>query len=309
MTTLAGWVPWLADTLDAGYGTEAFHTFVRQDSVLLLPGEDGVNAVGRWLPWLPTERSRQRTARRLCPICATEPDRGTPLTATVPLMLSCPEHGCRLEAEADITRAAVWDEAAPHRPAPEYILNLDRLTAQGMTSGAVALARRAVHVGVWFRMLRTLLDEVAISTSRVRRRSAAALEQIWRTVEWPARAGLSVWQPYESLDTTRQEAMLEAASCAAHLIRDGQITAYGTLGHLLTRQSDQHVYAGDRLSAADEARATVRDMLRDSWELARQDVEDWFQSARTDPAPLARSWASSPTTPAAGRRTTGNATS
>ncbi|MBS2966984.1 hypothetical protein KGA66_28380 [Actinocrinis puniceicyclus] len=25
-------------------------------------------------------------------------------------------------------------------------------------------------------------------------------------------------------------------------------------------------------------------MLRDSWERARQDVEDWFQAARTDPA-------------------------
>ncbi len=37
-----------------------------------------------------------------------------------------------------------------------------------MTTGTVTLPRRPVHVGVWLRMLRTLLDEVSISTSRVR---------------------------------------------------------------------------------------------------------------------------------------------
>jgi hypothetical protein len=63
-----------------------------------------------------------------------------------------------------------------------------------------------------------------------------------------------------------------------------KITTYGTLGHLLTSQPHQHVYEGDRSSPAQEAHATIRDTLRRSWEQARQDVEDWFQTARTDPA-------------------------
>ena len=41
LTTIAGWVPWLADTLDPCDGQEAFDTYVRQHSVLLAPGEAG----------------------------------------------------------------------------------------------------------------------------------------------------------------------------------------------------------------------------------------------------------------------------
>ncbi len=78
-----------------------------------------------------------------------------------------------------------------------------------MTTGTVTLPRRPVHVGVWLRMLRTLLDEASISTSRVRQRSVTALEQIWDATGWSPRAGLNMWRPYEALGAQRQEAMLE----------------------------------------------------------------------------------------------------
>ncbi len=116
--TIGGWVPWLADTLDAERGPEAFRTYVRQDSVLLCPGEAGANVVGRWLPWLPAERTNRRTARRVCPACAADPGHATPLTATIPLMLSCPEHGCRLEAEGDITLTSAMGQPPPAAPHP-----------------------------------------------------------------------------------------------------------------------------------------------------------------------------------------------
>ena len=284
LMTVGGWVPWLADTLDAERGPEAFSTYVRQDSVLLCPGEAGANVVGRWLPWLPAERTNRRTARRVCPACAADPGHATPLTATIPLMLSCPKHCCRLEAEGDIILASAMGQPPPRRAASGHLLALDRLTWEGMTTGTVTLPRRPVHVGVWLRMLRTLLDEVSISTSRVRQRSVTALEQIWDATEWSPRAGLNVWRPYEALGAQRQQAMLEAAACALDLIQAGKITTCGALGHLLTSQPHQHVYEGDRPSPAQEARATIRDTLRRSWEQARHDVEDWFQTARTDPA-------------------------
>ena len=284
LMTVGGWVPWLADTLDAERGPEAFSTYVRQDSVLLCPGEAGANVVGRWLPWLPAERTNRRTARRVCPACAADPGHATPLTATIPLMLSCPKHCCRLEAEGDIILASAMGQPPPRRAASGHLLALDRLTWEGMTTGTVTLPRRPVHVGVWLRMLRTLLDEVSISTSRVRQRSVTALEQIWDATGWSPRAGLNVWRPYEALGAQRQQAMLEAAACALDLIQAGKITTCGTLGHLLTSQPHQHVYEGDRPSPAQEAGATIRDTLRRSWEQARQDVEDWFQTARTDPA-------------------------
>ncbi len=282
LMTVGGWVPWLVDTLDAGRGPEAFLAYVRQDSVLLCPGEAGTNAVGRWLPWFPAD-SPNRRPRRVCPVCAADPGYGTPFTATIPIMLTCPEHGCRLEAEGDITIAIAMGQPPPCRPGPGHLVAMDRLTWEGMTTGTVTLPRRPVHVGVWLRMLRTLLDEVSISASRARQRSVTALGKIWDAAKSPPRAGLSVWRPYEALRVPRQEAMLEAAACALDLIQADQITAYGTLGYLVTGQPRQHVYEGDQPSPADEGRAVIRETLRYSWERARQDVEDWFQSALADP--------------------------
>jgi hypothetical protein len=283
LMTVAGWVPWLADTLDARHGPVAFLTYARQDSVLLSPGEAGANAVGRWLPWLPADGPNRRPLRRVCPECAADRDHGTPLTATIPLMLTCPEHGLRLEAEGDVTFGRSMGQPPPRRPGAGHLTALDRLTWEGLTTGAVTLPRRHVHVGVWLRMLRTLLDEVSISDSRARRRSVAALRQIWDGAGSPPRAGLKVWRPYEALGAPRQEAMLEAAACALDLIQAGKITAHGTLGHLLTPEPDRDVYEGDRPSPAQEACAVVRETLRRSWEQARQEAEDWFRSARTDP--------------------------
>lgn len=184
---------------------------------------------------------------------------------------------------------------------------MDRLTWEGMTTSMVTLPRRAVHVGVWLRLLRTLLDEVSLSDSRIRRRSATAISQAWEATGSPPRAGLNVWRPYEALSPPRQEAMMEAAAFALDLIQAGTITARGTLGHLLTPEPDQDVYAGDPPGAAEEARV----ILRRSWDEARQDMEAWFQAARTDPG-VARQilrTLPSPTTAGPGRRTTASATS
>ena len=284
LMTIGGWVPWLADTLDPDEGPDAFAAYVRQDSVLLWQGETGVNVIRRWRPWFPPEREHRRAVRRICPVCATDPDRGVPLAATIPLMLSCPEHGCRLEAEGAIHLASALQEPAPNRAAPEHVLALDRLTWEGLTTGTVTLPRRVVHVGAWFRLLRTMLDEVSVSTSRVRQRSIATLEQIWDATGRPPRAGLAVWRPYEALGLPRQEAMLEAAATAVHLARTGKITARGTLGPLLTSQPHQSVYEGDRPSPAEDARIIRREAMLSSWAQAQQEIEEWFRTARSDPA-------------------------
>lgn len=284
LMTIGGWVPWLADTLDPEHGYEAFHTYVRQNSVLLRRGEAGANVVQRWRPWFPPDHQHHRAVRRVCAVCASDPDRGTPLTATIPLMLSCPEHGRHLENTGTVTVSAALGEPAPARTASEPILAMDRLTHQGLTTGTVTLPRRSVHVGVWFRLLRTLLDEVSLSTSQVRRRSAAALEQIWNTASRPPRAGLTAWRPYETLDITRQEAMLEAAATALDLIRTGKITAHGSVGPLLTPQPHQHVYEGDKPSAAELARRAHMEATHQGWAQAEHDIENWFATARSDPA-------------------------
>jgi hypothetical protein len=159
--TMAGWVPWLIDTLDPSTGQEMFDTYVRQHSVLLRPGEAGRNQVSGWLPWVPA-----RPARLACPACAADPRRGSMLMWRLPLMASCPEHGCLLQPEPDV-RVAVFagDEPQPV-PASPHVAALDQHTLRALTAGRVSLPGGSVHAGVWFRLLRTLLDEV--STARPR---------------------------------------------------------------------------------------------------------------------------------------------
>ena len=214
--TMAGWVPWLLDTLDDGR-QEAFDTYVRQHSVLLAPGEAGRSAVPRWRPWLPERQAHP--ARRICPVCAADPDRGTPLTARLPIMTSCAGHGCRLKPGLDVAFTALAGQVPPE-PATAHAAAMDRLTCQGLTTGLVTLPRRAVHAGVWFRLLRTLLDELSMPLSRIGAQSGRTLDRIWRATGRPARAGLKVWRPFERLDWPRQEAMLEAAATALHLAED-----------------------------------------------------------------------------------------
>lgn len=245
--TIAGWVPWLTDTLDAaGQQQELFDTYVRQESVLLAPGQAGRNFIRpAWRgPWLPPARSARR--QRGCPVCATDPDRGIALMGRLPLMTSCAEHGCRLEPADDLLMARLRSRPLPPAPVDPHVARLDRYTHECLMSGQVTLPGRTIHVGQWLRLLRTLLDEVCASPTRVSARSARTLHRIWDQTGRPARAGLPVWRPYELMDWPMQEAMLQAAAVACHLVQTQAIEACGTLGPALAFRPHRPVYAGDQ---------------------------------------------------------------
>ena len=280
MTTIAGWVPWLADTLDPYDGQEAFDSYVRQDSVLLAPGEAGRSTVPHWVPWIRSHEKEWRTEVRACPARMASGTPGAGLLAALPIMTTCGEHGCRLAPEISVRLAVIDRDPLPAAPVPGPVAAMDRLTWEGLATGLVTLPRRAVHVGVWLRMLRTLLDEVSLPGSRVRRRSAAALSQVWDATGSPSQAGLTTWRPYEALSPARQEAMMEAAAFALDLVQGGAITARGTVGRLLTPEPPQDVFVGDPPDPDREARV----ILRPSWEKAQEDAEAWFQAAGADPA-------------------------
>ena len=101
-----------------------------------------------------------------------------------------------------------------------------------------------MHVGVWFRLLRSLLDEVSLALSTRTASARATLERIWHATGRPERGGLNVWRPYEQMDWSMQEAMLHAAATALQLAADRLITARGTLGSAL-RPAGQHIYDGE----------------------------------------------------------------
>lgn len=248
LLVIAGWVPWLADTLDPCDGQQAFDTYVRQDSVLFSPGELGGNVVPHWLPWLAVHTEHWWTMRRLCPLCAADPANGVPLLAALPITLSCGIHGCRLELELTARVRPALGDPDPARPVTPAVAALDQLTHQALTTGSVTLPGRPdhpVHIGVWLRLLRTLLDEVSTSTARLSAASTRTMATIWGTAGQRIRGGLAMWRPYERLDTQHKEAMLTAAATAVHLARTGAIAPRGTLGRLLIPPQHQPVHDGD----------------------------------------------------------------
>ena len=131
--------------------------------------------------------TRWRTRRRACPACAADPGRGTRVLAALPVMTTCGEHGLPLQPEAAVRLPPSLGGPRPPRAgarAPRSAM--DRLTWEGLTTGAVTLPGRPVHVGVWLRLLRTLLDEVSIREGRLSRRSAASMARIWEATGRPA---------------------------------------------------------------------------------------------------------------------------
>ncbi|HIB4683795.1 TPA: TniQ family protein, partial [Klebsiella pneumoniae] len=100
---------------------------------------------------------------RACPLCLSDPENQAVLLAwKLPLMLSCPLHGCWLESYWGVPgRFLGWENAdAEPRTASDAIAAMDQRTWQALTTGHVELPRRRIHAGLWFRLLRTLLDEL-----------------------------------------------------------------------------------------------------------------------------------------------------
>jgi hypothetical protein len=273
--TLAGWRPWLLDTLDAADRQASFDNYVRAHSVLLAPRVGVGNGLSRYRfwrgPWLPRYRHS-----RTCPVCAGLPGRGRGLLGRLPLMVSCGEHGCRLEdaTTVDVEMALHGSPPAPV-PVAEPLAALDRYTHEALLTGRVNLPGRDVHAGVWFRLLRTLLHEVSLSPSTAGGPGGRTLELIWQTAGHPVRAGLGTWQPYEQLPWPVQETMLHAAAVALQLAADGRIAARGVLGSAVQPARPRQVYAGDPLAPhgtawPDLRAAAALDQARTDPDAARQ---------------------------------------
>ncbi|MGA5134393.1 TniQ family protein [Streptomyces olivoreticuli] len=271
--TLAGWVPWLFDTLPVGVqdAQRVFDAYVRDNSVLFAR-KAATHHVLRFKPEWAGPWLLPHPALRACPDCLADPDRGLSLMWRLALMTSCVEHDCQLLEVSEVRAALVLGRDIPREPLPAPRAALDRYTHQALTTGRVILPGRSVHAGVWFRLLRSLLDEVSLAASSQGTFGKAVLQQIWQTAGHPERAGLNVWRPFEQLREDVREAMWDAAATAFHLATDGLITARGRLGSALQFQFP-YVYDGDEPSPFQRA-----------WQDAMAAWEEALTQARTDPA-------------------------
>lgn len=272
--TVAGWVPWLLDSLDPEPTPgAAFDTYVRQDSVIITLKERPQRKVLNWRAWLPLS-SQNRPVSRVCPACVDSATAGAltlPLIAQLPITLTCACHGRRLEPAFGPYAFFGWEHSETNdRPVPRPVAIQDARTEEALSTGTVGLPRRTVHVGVWFRLLRTIIEEISIPLSKLPVRPRRTIELIWRTAGHPTRAGLiGVARTYETLPWPQQEMHLEAAATAVHLVETGEIDARGTLGHLLTPEPDHPTHDGSP--------------PRDFWDEAREAMVEALTLAQHDP--------------------------
>jgi hypothetical protein len=157
------------------------------------------------------------------------------------------------------------------RPIPEPLATLERHTYTALMTGHVDLPGRPVQAAVWFRLLRSLLDEVSLALSTRRARPRAILERVWATTGLPVRGGINVWGIYEHLDPTVQKNLMVAAAAALDLAAKGEITAQGRLASAIQPPIGQYVYDG------------ARPPSQRGWTDAIAQVEQQMLTAHTDP--------------------------
>lgn len=239
--SLSGWAPWLLDQMEPA--SEAFTTYTRQLSVLLPAGRRRLREAPGWRAWLPAKQTL-----RACPRCVATSKQPHPyqLMWSIPLMLSCPFHGCLLEPHTDVPGYFVgWEYAPPQpRPASTPVLVMDRRTWHAMTTGSVQLPRRQVHAGIWFRLLRTIIDELATTASECGA-PGRLIRHIWEATGYPDRAGQPFWRTHEGSALSVQLHTLEAAATAIDLLENKSLTGRGLDAALFLPTPSAPVYDGD----------------------------------------------------------------
>lgn len=146
---------------------------------------------------------------------------------------------------------------------------MDRRTWQALIEGRVDLPRRRVHAGVWFRLLRGLVEDLLTPRSRYHAQGRD-LCSVWERSGDPVRAGLGVWRPFESLEVSLQLQVLEAAATAIRMIESGDIVGRGTGAALLLPEPPVPVIDGQMRPVS-------------PWRRVSDATEEAIREARRDP--------------------------
>ncbi|WP_110070786.1 TniQ family protein [Halomonas sp. A11-A] len=270
--SIAGWVPWLLDSLDEQIPA-ALETYAFQLSVLLPRHKRKIRTAARWRAWLP-----RQPVGRACPLCLDgSAEQAILLAWKLPLMLSCPRHGCWLEPYWGVPgRYLGWENAdTTPRAAADAITTMDRRTWQALTMGYVELPRRRIHAGLWFRLLRTVLDELNTPLSYCGK-GAGSIRYVWERCGHPPRAGQDRWRPYEMLDSAVQLQMLEAAATAFDLLESQAVIPRGEQAALFLSALQSGATSG--LLAKERQQEPMHD-----WKGMVRAINEAFTEARYNP--------------------------
>lgn len=273
--SINGYTPWLLDALEPGPDT--FLTYTRHLAVLVPESKRRRRTVTAWRAWVPNAAERDH---RACPQCVLKSTPPHPylLTWSLPLMLSCPVHGCQLEHHDG--PPGPYDSWHPpwHPPAPREassaIRRMDARTWQALTSGFVGLPRRRVHAGIWFRLLRTVVDELGATLGDCGTAQRISRE-VWQLAGHPVRAGQSMWRPFEAQSPQTQQRTLEAAAIAMDLLESGTLAGRGDAAALFLPEPDVSIDTGPLRPA--------RKSLEDRWHDLADALKAAIEDAKTNP--------------------------
>ncbi len=282
--SLVSWVPLLLDGRDPVPGS--YQSYVGEWSVLLPPTTHVPRDPVGWRPWLRPEPLPYVPACRACLGEGVEPF--VRLSWQLPLMMSCPIHGLMLEPAVIVPGVGVEWERDAGAEAPAVIRRMDALTWGALTKGGVDLPRRRVHAAVWFRLLRTLLDELN-RPLRCVPPHRGVLVAIWDRAGGGLRAGQGRWKPFEVLAEPVQRMFLRAAATALAMIEAHEVRPLGAQADLFRPEP---VTARDLPPPGSCFKECIK-MANELLMLARRDpdtargVRDLVRFGRRDPRSLA----------------------
>lgn len=95
-----------------------------------------------------------------------------------------------------------------------------------MATGFADLPGHRIHAETWFRLLRTIIDELEATITECTT-AARMITGIWKDAGYPARVGPLSWQPHESYPVDVQVRALQTAATAIHLLERGTLTGRG----------------------------------------------------------------------------------
>ncbi len=220
--TFRSWVPFIIDQIDPVNNN--FDVYILQYSVLLPVKARSSPALSNWRPWLSNP-----PIVRACQTCITsDPKNAIHLSWKIPIMLTCPLHGCRLQPCITYSSEHVYwkEEEINDLPVTQEIINMDTRTWKALMTGTVDLPRHSIQAGVWFRLLRSLINELSLPLSHYPSH-VHRIKKVWNACEHPIRGGLNMWKPYEYLPFKIQVKLLEAAATAIAMIEAGSLSAPG----------------------------------------------------------------------------------
>ncbi|HET7415664.1 MAG TPA: TniQ family protein [Arthrobacter sp.] len=278
--SINGYAPWLVEHIEPL--SNGFSTYTRQLAVLLPRRRRRDRAVPTWRAWIPATPKPQR---RACPQCVLEspPPNPYPLMWSLPLMLSCPFHHCLLELHDGAPGYYFGWYGPPHAPEPRAagpaVQAMDRRTWHALTTGSVDLPRHSIHAGLWFRLLRTLVDELGTPVSDIGT-AQRLTRQVWKEAGHPVRAGQGKWLPYEQMPLTVQQHTLEAAAIAIADLEKGTLRGRGHEAALFRPEPNRAIGPGPP-----ELEETVgKPSIEDLWQTFADRFNEALEEAKRDPA-------------------------